>query len=125
MLVPLLALALAQAIHPARQITLFGNSADALVMNCRDAVRIDEEESGDANRRAACLQYIAGVFDGQSYSAGMKGGKYPVCLDSEVTLTQMAKVIVKYGDEHPEKLHQTAIYLINAALESAYPCHGK
>src|SRR5665213_2496600 len=109
---PILALALmAQANHPAAQITVFGNSADQLVRNCREVVDIDKGEEGNKVLAQSCIHYLEGVFDGQSFAAGMNGGKYPVCLDSGVDIVQMAKVVVKFGDEHPEELHELAVYL--------------
>jgi hypothetical protein len=124
MIIPILALSLlAQASHPAKQITIFGNSADRLVKNCREVVHIDKGEDGNEVSAQSCLHYLEGVYDGQSFAAGMNGGKYPVCLDSEVDIVQMAKVVVKYGDEHPEELHELAIKLVNDALKAAYPCH--
>jgi hypothetical protein len=44
------------------------------------------------------------------------------CPVQEVTTTQMAKVVVKYGNDHPEKLWMRASMLTLFALRGAYPC---
>lgn len=123
MIAPILALTMmAQTKTPLRHISLYGPTADVLVKECRELVHIDRGETGDASKAQACISYIAGFFDGQSMAAGMSGVRYPVCVDSETTQSQLAKVVVKYGDDHPAILHEVAGDLINEALKDAYPC---
>ncbi len=125
MFTPLLALLLiAQAKPPAHRITLYGPAnADDLIKDCRELIRRDKDDrEGEPLKAQACLSYVIGVFDGQSFAGGMNGKSFPVCVDSEVTQVQLVKVIVKYGDDHPGILHELPIYLINAALKDAYPC---
>jgi hypothetical protein len=45
-----------------------------------------------------------------------------VCLPSGVSTTQLIRVIVAYGHNHPEELHvSTGLFVLNA-LVTAFPC---
>lgn len=45
------------------------------------------------------------------------------CLpDSGIPLIQAIRVVVKYLNEHPEKLHEDGMGLTVAALTSSFPC---
>ncbi len=45
-----------------------------------------------------------------------------LCLPAEVSNGQIVKVVVKYLDQHPEKLHLPAAQLIYNATNEAFPC---
>lgn len=45
-----------------------------------------------------------------------------MCVPPEVQLGQEVKVVVKYLNDHPEKLHTNAVPLVQGALEIAFPC---
>jgi hypothetical protein len=44
------------------------------------------------------------------------------CLPREVSNVQTMQVVVRYMDEHPDRLNLSADTLVGYALEAAYPC---
>lgn len=47
----------------------------------------------------------------------------PYCIPSAVTRQQMALVVTKYLEQHPELLNRSDLTLENRAFEQAWPCH--
>ena len=49
---------------------------------------------------------------------------FPVpCPSTSVTGEQLTDVVIKWLDDHPEKRDRAAPYLIDAALNEAFPCN--
>lgn len=46
------------------------------------------------------------------------------CIPNEVNLAQMARILVKWLRDHPERLHESAIILTLDAFHDAFPCHA-
>ena len=75
-----------------------------------------------------CSGFIMGVIDAETYRAevfrsfGQKDAQSSECVPNSVTTTQVAKVIVKYGSDHPEDLNDAAIDFLHGALMSSFPC---
>lgn len=75
-----------------------------------------------------CSGFIIGVIDAETYRAevfrsfGQKDAHEAECVPSTVTVTQLAKVIVRYGDTHPNELHTAAVDFVHSALMSGFPC---
>jgi len=76
-------------------------------------------ENDDIVPRTFCLAYITGVSD-TSQSKNWKGLRY--CKPNGVVPGQMKKIVTKYLNNHPEKLHLAAYILIQNALLDAFPC---
>lgn len=89
-------------------------SGNKLLQTC------DSNENGALN---SCYGYIAGAND---YQQAMVGWGYidkpPYCLSESVTTDQLVKVVTKYLNERPEKLHLDAGSLVANALNNAFPC---
>lgn len=47
------------------------------------------------------------------------------CLPEGVTIGQIAKMVVKYLDQHPEQLHLPATLVIAKVAHDAFPCRAK
>ncbi len=85
--------------------------------------------------RDECGAAIAGQFGYQAgHCLGLIEGYLQVspipnlpthCVPAGVTYEQTAKVVVKYLDQHPEKLHLAAVLLISQATHDAFPCSAK
>ncbi len=45
-----------------------------------------------------------------------------VCIPDKVPLLQLARVIVKWLHEHPERLHELISRLVKDAINDAFPC---
>jgi hypothetical protein len=46
------------------------------------------------------------------------------CIPDEVSLEQMARVLVKWLRDHPERLHERFTFLTLDALHASFPCEG-
>ena len=74
---------------------------------------------------AYCMGYIDAVLD---VGARWKTTELPstksvhFCLPTGVTSDQARKVVRKYLEQHPEKLHWEAVQLITLALADPFPC---
>jgi len=82
---------------------------------------------------AYCLGYITGATQALStWSAATKratanhtaspNAPSLYCLPRAVSTVETMQVVVKYMDEHPERLNLSADTLVGYALEAAYPC---
>jgi Rap1a immunity proteins len=91
-------------------------SANAVMPGCRtflgDMARAKTSEALDAAR---CL----GLVEGIAYGAA--AGTF-VCYEPTVTSGQTIRVVMKYIDSRPERLHQDFRALALEALLAAWPC---
>lgn len=80
----------------------------------------------DIERVATCLAFITGVLDADLFNdvdgSGQPTHKHHYCVPDDATGTQFAKVVVKYGKDHPEELNDPAVSLIIMAMRWAFPC---
>ena len=109
-------------------VVLFGPTGSHLLEICSeppvaagDVVTIERLAKGAWNN-GMCVGYIAGINDNEmAQVATGKRGLY--CLPPGVDMAQMAKVVRKYLEENPAKLHLPGGILVVSALEQAFPCH--
>jgi hypothetical protein len=91
-------------------------SANAVMPGCRtflgDMAQAKTSEALDAAR---CLGLVEGIVYGAS--AGML-----VCNEPTVTAGQAIRVVTKYIESRPERLHQDFRALALEALRAAWPC---
>jgi hypothetical protein len=64
------------------------------------------------------IQQVEGVRE----SAGAKKSVLNTCVPDNVKLTQLIRVVVSYGEQHPETLHLPAFFLTVSAMQKAFPC---
>ena len=85
---------------------------------------------GSANYVAAgCRDFIARRPD-SPYAQGLCAGKVEaiavfatgICYPAEVTVGQMIRVVVRYIDERPARLHENFLILADEAMRAAWPC---
>lgn len=65
-----------------------------------------------------CLGVIAGYTDALRVTPSLKA----LCIPQNAEWEQRRKVVVKYMNEYPEKLHQYYGILILDAVAEAFPC---
>lgn len=100
-------------------------TAEGLISLCKDA---DANLPSDANPPSltgmTCLSYIGGFRDGFGVAmAKFNHEKQSLfCTPPEVTNAQIAKVVVKYGADHPNQLWTGAALFTALALKDGYPC---
>lgn len=71
-----------------------------------------------------CLSYISGFLDGFWVGETEKGVETfeHVCIPHEVNTGQAIRVVTKWLEDHPEKLHRPAHACVYVALRDAFPC---
>jgi hypothetical protein len=62
-----------------------------------------------------CTHYISGVRD--AFTATNKA-----CVPQNVSAGQLARMAVKFGNEHPAILSQHKVHLVVMTMMSNYPC---
>jgi Rap1a immunity proteins len=94
-------------------------SGNELVETCKTYQGIGTPSDG------ICLGYISGTNDGYRYALKLRGLKPDYCYSDNVTNGQLVKVVVKYLNDHPERLQYSADSLILDALFQAFPCSAE
>ncbi|HEV3316803.1 MAG TPA: Rap1a/Tai family immunity protein [Candidatus Angelobacter sp.] len=74
-----------------------------------------------------CVGYIAGALDSyDEWRAALDyGTKYPsgnICAPEHIQNEQMMRVVLKYLNDNPAKLHLPASGLVTSAFIRAFPC---
>ena len=111
-------------------IKLAGNyhsNAELLVRLCKAVENVNINGKTvplkDAQDVGMCLGFISGVDDLNTMDSDiLKTPIHAWCVPGGVTTTQLAKVVVKYGNDHPEELHFPAVAVVVGALVGAFPC---
>jgi hypothetical protein len=88
------------------------------------------EQCGAAVRRELSIGagLCIGFINGYQQVAAMLPPSAKVklaCWPDGVTPNQVAKVVIKYLDNHPERLHLPAVQLIYDATYEVFPCEEK
>jgi hypothetical protein len=86
---------------------------------CSDATREPLSAGG-----AWCLGYLTGMRHGINLDRALvdRASKTGPCIPDGVDAAQMARVTVKFLNEHPAQLHQPPSWLAYMSLELAFPC---
>jgi hypothetical protein len=99
----------ARAVDTADGNFLLGSCQISLRVMDNPSIRVDVYE---AWRDGMCLGLIAGVAEASPL----------VCYANGVTNGQSLRVVVKFLQDHPEKLNERDTTLIREALAQAFPC---
>jgi hypothetical protein len=86
------------------------------VWSGNDLLQYCSDPNEGTPKRTACLAYISGLGD------AMKADK-TICREpQEVTLNQLVKMMLKYLNTYPERLHYSAPALFFDMYSDAFPC---
>ena len=70
-----------------------------------------------------CHGYVAGAHDvSKEILLHLYGERAAYCIPNSIGTLQLALVVKKYLEEHPENLHKNAGGLIVNAFHEAFPC---
>ena len=76
--------------------------------------------TSSATDKGVCVGYVMGVAD------SLARGDVPlVCVAEGVQGVQLADLVMKWLTENPDKRDFTAVSLIGAVLQSAFPCPAR
>ena len=81
-----------------------------------------EDSSVVMSSTGYCLGYLQGHIDFQQHLERNAPSEIKHCFPSFITLSQLAKITVKYLEENPNKLNKPAMPIILKAFEESFPC---
>lgn len=104
----------------------------SLLINCKSAVKLLSGNVGN-ERDHHGLNYCAGLVNGVMATMVIDGNspsdearKFGICHPTDkgqfLSIDQSIRVVLKYLEEHPEKLHEPDAVLVITALKTAFPC---
>ncbi len=109
-----------------KEMTYYGDTASLLLDECRFIDLTDRPPDHLVRFHSErCVRYIAGVIDGVEAANAVSSRNIFFCVpDTPVgpSERELAKVVIKFGDDHPEFMHKSAIVLVVQSLARAYPC---
>ncbi len=97
------------------------HSANYYLPGCRDFA--NKRYGGDQFLQGECV----GILEGLSVTASDLDPMFVVsrsCTPDNATLSQMAAVVVRWFDQHPERWHEDFRALALLALHDAWPCNA-
>ena len=83
-----------------------------------------KDEMSSANK-GVCSGFIEEIVDGHNASVGLDFMEPSFSQPMSVTVGQSEKIVMKYMNENPEKLHFAAASLAQNALYAAFPASHK
>lgn len=108
--------------------------SEQLVTSCRAADKVMRSVGStmstmdlleEFKKSGTCTGFIQGVLDHETITTtdenGHPAGRH-FCVPAEASSTQLAKIVVKYGDDHPQQLHLPAVIIVLLAMGDAFPC---
>jgi hypothetical protein len=101
-----------------------------LLRECKETLSGTYQGCEPAISSMHCLGYLDGLVDMNDIfkSNVLKNPSQGlICLpkDKRVTVGELAKIVVKYLEDNPTQLHESAGALATVALGKAFPCKGK
>ncbi len=92
------------------------HDANSLQADCREALE-EMDATGRIHGANAgfCAGYLHGITDALSFC-----GK--LCIPSGVDDTQGVRIMMKFFEDHPERLHERRFHLVMDAMTKAFPC---
>jgi len=103
-------------------------SAETIISKCSAVNRVDISAnslpvSKDVSDLLFCYGYIDGISDSASILKAINpSAAFLFCLPNQSQQSQLAKVIVNYGNAHPEEWHYGGVWISIAAFNHAFPC---
>jgi len=89
---------------------------------CREFLK-ERASPGKEFRAGVCAGFVRGVTDTLAAARLAAPEKIFICLPTKgFTIGQATRVLMKYFDDHPETLNESAIVLAVQAYRAAYEC---
>ncbi len=109
--------------QPQEKTTNIDNSGNQFLLQCGDMMG---KSSSDAFQRGECFGYVEGLDAGAKSIVALEGLKQPpYCMPEEVTIGQIANILLKFIKDHPEKTDIPASVLAVDSLMLAFPCKAE
>ncbi len=120
-------LAISRAPSAAQSVT----DGNALLQDCSIVVRgydgANVTTSLENLNEGTCMGLLRGIADTMALWGSLDHGPVDAsafhgCLPDSLKTIQLARIVVKYLNDHPEKLHLPDTRLVMMALADAFPC---
>ena len=98
------------------------DTGNYLLRQCREAIKIIDGKDGDIQDASYCFGFVRATYS----ALQMDASDFGVCPPSGgVTGEQGVRIVVKFLNEHPERLHEDAFVLAFVAMGQAFVCPPK
>lgn len=104
--------------HARRSPIRFNHDGNWLQSNCAEYVK---DNPSDGVKVGACIGYVTGFVEGWDLN-GFASNGLRLCFPNGVTNEQLVKIVYKYLNDHPERLHMEAGTLVLMILDDTFPC---
>ena len=73
-------------------------------------------------QQALCIGYIDGIVDSNAMMQGFLGVQLFCPSPGGISLDQAMRIFLKWANDHPEQLHESARISVMLSLAQAFPC---
>jgi hypothetical protein len=101
----------------------YGPSSEKLVAECRNITVLEPQKKGSAVQLTRCLDYLTGVVDGAMMVTMKDPSQFPACIPPQENVGDLARIVMKFSEGHPEYKEKNASSLVVTAIEKAFPCN--
>ena len=108
--------------------TVWANGGKLLELCKSTTKELTKQSPEDLYNSSHCFGYIEGITDTNlMYEVYLEtkqneNVKPLFCVPDNGSISQVTKVVIKYLEDHPEKLHEHEISIVTTALRQAFPC---
>jgi hypothetical protein len=71
---------------------------------------------------AGAIGYLAGAWDGMKLAAELRKPGSAACMSAPTQVAGMARIVVRYVDNHPQAHGGNRFTVVGSAFLDAYPC---
>ena len=104
-------------------------SAAEFLSQCKAGIRAVDGDRLSAEQHTMaikCLSYLDGFIDANQATPLQANRKPIICLpDAGVSVYQIARIVIKWGEDNPGRLHEDRRVMIVSSLVGAFPCAKK
>jgi hypothetical protein len=88
---------------------------------CNEAIKLfDSRDEADVFNAGNCFGYIRAAND--MYEVLVNSSNRTICIPSGIRAKQLIRIVDKYLEEHPEKLHNVGSLLVYESFQESFPC---
>ena len=115
----LIAIALMLVLSADRATASSSQRTDQLLWECTGLTPKDTPMLG----KLSCIKYIDGIMDMHSMSVGFRKMSPFFCAPKTgISLDQAMRIFIKWANENPSQLHQSARTSVLISLTKTFPC---
>lgn len=108
-----------QLLMPTNAAAMSGND---VINECAVLMDIDKATEDQLLPAMRCAGFVSGLDDGIALMQGLLRHNVYCRPEAGLELQQTLRIFLKWLEEHPEALHETARILFLSAMKEAFPC---